>query len=610
MSMIYTWVDGSDTSYRKLRDSYTHKKGVSARERNHGELRYSIKSVRKYMPWYKGQIYIVTPGMKPQWINEEPEIKIINQNDIIPKHLQPTFNTNIIELYLHKIPGITEYFVHMNDDYLINKPLQPTDFFSQGKKFNIFLGNPVINKDLSGGIWRRSVKYTDKKLDQKFGQKSRKFLQHAPYIYHQDMYKLVHLLFKQEISQMTHKFRNQNDLLPPYILLYSNAEISLFPSEFKYNWGLHFQLNKSISELEKHPLYSKAHFICLNDDDGNRNTVEEINNAMEKILQGNPMSMASQGNPTPTANIFNNTDTLYGYDTDSLSLKVHTIQDCLRLCKQKGYSGFVTYQNKAYFKGHSPQVCLQKKYYNKDRTMYLVEKKNQTIPSISMYYINLDSDIERRKFFENNANRLKFEKIVRFAGIDGKTCNPTELKKQNYITQTKVTKWGNLGCYVTHLKLWEKLLLEKNSQYAIIFEDDVKINYTAAEYNQIIQDVLLQLPDDWDFVNLNGTGKIIGKEVGENVVKVNNKDISGTNVGLTNYMIKISSIPEFIKQFKPCNRKFINNVATIDAELRRSFNVINGYFFKQAYDERKKSFINNKPLVSTGDFKSTRNARN
>ena len=99
ISIVYTWVDGSDTEYRKFRDSYSKSKGLSSRDRDNDELKYSLRSLKQYMPWHKGKIFIVHPGMKPKWFSETSDIIWINQNDIIPQNLVPTFNTNVIELF-------------------------------------------------------------------------------------------------------------------------------------------------------------------------------------------------------------------------------------------------------------------------------------------------------------------------------------------------------------------------------------------------------------------------------------------------------------------------------------------------------------------------------
>ena len=39
ISIVYTWVDGSDEDYRKLRDSYSKSKGVTSRDRCNDELK-------------------------------------------------------------------------------------------------------------------------------------------------------------------------------------------------------------------------------------------------------------------------------------------------------------------------------------------------------------------------------------------------------------------------------------------------------------------------------------------------------------------------------------------------------------------------------------------
>eukprot|EP01052_Picozoa_sp_SAG31_P009333 SAG31_NODE_488_length_14964_cov_56.443458_5_plen_100_part_00 len=40
----------------------------------------------------------------------------------------PQFNTNAIEQWLWRLPGLTaETFVHMNDDYIFTAPIEPQD---------------------------------------------------------------------------------------------------------------------------------------------------------------------------------------------------------------------------------------------------------------------------------------------------------------------------------------------------------------------------------------------------------------------------------------------------------------------------------------------------
>ena len=48
--LVYTWVNGSTYEYQKLREAAGGPKAVGgARDRDNGELRFSLRSVRKFM---------------------------------------------------------------------------------------------------------------------------------------------------------------------------------------------------------------------------------------------------------------------------------------------------------------------------------------------------------------------------------------------------------------------------------------------------------------------------------------------------------------------------------------------------------------------------------
>jgi len=146
ISIVYTWVNGSDPIHLEQKSKYNGGiKKVDNRDRSVDELRYSLRSVLKNLPWHKGKIFIVTPGQTPDWLDPSYDrIQIINQEDILPKKdingndVNPTFNSFAIEWYLDQIPGVTEQFIQLNDDYFINHPLHPSYFFyGSGESYDI-----------------------------------------------------------------------------------------------------------------------------------------------------------------------------------------------------------------------------------------------------------------------------------------------------------------------------------------------------------------------------------------------------------------------------------------------------------------------------------------
>lgn len=98
----------------------------------------------KYAPWVRN-IYIVTNGQIPSWLNlSHPKIHIVTHTAIFSNqtHL-PTFASPSIESNIHRIPGLSDHFLYLNDDTMFGQPVYPEDFYTESKGQNVFLSWPV-----------------------------------------------------------------------------------------------------------------------------------------------------------------------------------------------------------------------------------------------------------------------------------------------------------------------------------------------------------------------------------------------------------------------------------------------------------------------------------
>ncbi|XP_073972252.1 N-acetylglucosamine-1-phosphate transferase subunits alpha and beta isoform X3 [Rhodnius prolixus] len=113
------------------------------------ELRYCLRSLEQHAPWIR-YIYIVTNGQIPYWLNlENKRIRLVTHEDIfIYKSHLPTFSSPSIETHVHRIPGLSEKFLYLNDDLLIGQDIWPEDFISPVTGQKIYLSWPV--PDCSG----------------------------------------------------------------------------------------------------------------------------------------------------------------------------------------------------------------------------------------------------------------------------------------------------------------------------------------------------------------------------------------------------------------------------------------------------------------------------
>lgn len=130
IDFVVLWVDETDEEWQRLRKRYT-KVEFDDRYlyRDYGTFHYWFRMVEKNAPWVN-KIHLVTQGHVPRWLNlEHPKLNLIKHEDYIPKEYLPTFNSNVIELNLHRLQELSENFVLFNDDMFLIKPVHPSDFY-------------------------------------------------------------------------------------------------------------------------------------------------------------------------------------------------------------------------------------------------------------------------------------------------------------------------------------------------------------------------------------------------------------------------------------------------------------------------------------------------
>lgn len=137
IDVIYTWVDDTDPQWRRERAGVTPEGGSLAtdalsrsRTIDHGELRYSLRSLSSFASWVR-HIWIVTSGQVPSWLDlDHPKVTIVTHKEIFTdSSVLPTFNSHAIESQLHHIDGLAEHFIYLNDDVFFGRPVAPELFF-------------------------------------------------------------------------------------------------------------------------------------------------------------------------------------------------------------------------------------------------------------------------------------------------------------------------------------------------------------------------------------------------------------------------------------------------------------------------------------------------
>ena len=132
----------------------------------------------------------------------------------------------------------------------------------------------------------------------------------------------------------------------------------------------------------------------------------------------------------------------------------------------------------------------------------LVRDKNKAAYKLKglphIYWINLDSDVERREYMEEQFDYWQIKNHTRIEGIDAREDDPSVHLKGRIPDQ--VTS-GELGCCMSHLKAIKEFYENSDDDYCIIAEDDVDLDI-ARYWNFTWTEFFSLLPYDWDCVQM------------------------------------------------------------------------------------------------------------
>lgn len=172
IDFVVTWVDMNDPAWQEDYRTYSgNAKGGNAtsvaRFRDYGLLRYWFRSVETFCPWVH-RIFFVTCGQHPDWLRRDHErLTLVDHRDYIPEAALPTFNSSLIEMFLHRIPGLSEHFVYFNDDVFPISPVDQTRFFRDGLPCDI----AAFRLNLGIGLWAKCLKNNLRIINHRFDKR-------------------------------------------------------------------------------------------------------------------------------------------------------------------------------------------------------------------------------------------------------------------------------------------------------------------------------------------------------------------------------------------------------------------------------------------------------
>jgi hypothetical protein len=279
IDLVYTWVDGSEHDWIQQRIQHGsqdyHADAVDeSRFLNRDELKYSLRSVSYYASFFR-HIFIVTNGQIPRWLNTNCDrISIVTHNDIFrdPDGSLPTFNSHSIESNLHKIPGLCEHFVYLNDDMLFCDFISKKDLFGSQGNPHIFLNKEhnfdFFAPDLSITPFQNAGRNTTQLIFKEFGKVPSRKVKHAPYANLKSVLNEIETRYYASLLETERsKFRSHSDVslpasLGPYWALASGKSVEDDLETTTVELSSRLDMSLALVRLL---VFRDKQFLCLND---------------------------------------------------------------------------------------------------------------------------------------------------------------------------------------------------------------------------------------------------------------------------------------------------------------------------------------------------------
>tara|TARA_R100001163_G_C5067780_1_gene207184 strand:+ start:1458 stop:2210 length:753 start_codon:yes stop_codon:yes gene_type:complete len=185
--------------------------------------------------------------------------------------------------------------------------------------------------------------------------------------------------------------------------------------------------------------------------------------------------------------------------------------------------------------------------------------------NIDYFIILLESELDRVDHVNNTIKSIIHDINIRNA-IDGRKLTNNQITSlisegylyPNYKVNPRLQipfKKGQIGCALSHIKLWESIANNgnnKDSDYFVIMEDDIIL---FNNFKLLIKSIIDELPDDFDYCNLYRHPKFRNKNELENQeLKIKNK-FTITKCfptwGTVCYLISKKGAEKFINLCKP-----------------------------------------------------------
>jgi hypothetical protein len=221
---VYLWVDDGDPAWARRRADRRHQVGQQvdvdvdpSRHRQFDELRYSLRSLARNAPWIR-QIHLITDQQRPSWLRTEgTNLRVVDHRDFLPDSALPTFNSHAITAGIHRLSGLADHVLLMNDDVFLGRPVPPDRFFGPGGQPRFFLSWSGFDRSGTTAL-ERARHHTASVVEAATGRVPTRVLRHTPIALSKPLLESLAQEFSHQwTSTVQSPFRSPDDIVPEWL---------------------------------------------------------------------------------------------------------------------------------------------------------------------------------------------------------------------------------------------------------------------------------------------------------------------------------------------------------------------------------------------------------
>ena len=300
IDVVYTWVDGEDPAWLERKSRALQENGwvaqVNGQTANDSryvtrdELRYSLRSLHAFAPWVR-HVFLVTDDQVPAWLDAAaPGLTLVSHREIFGDTGRlPTFNSQAIESRLHRIPGLAEHFLYLNDDVFLGRPVAPETFFTPGGLTRFFPSTAVVDsapRRPNDPPANSAGKNNRRLIQEAFGRVLTRKMMHTPHPSRRSVIAEIELRFAEHVEATArHQFRHPDDiaLLSSLQQYYAYLTGRATPGDIRY---LYTDVADPVTPFRLSRLLHARHLdvFCLNDTDSDAAAAAEQDEMLAEFL--------------------------------------------------------------------------------------------------------------------------------------------------------------------------------------------------------------------------------------------------------------------------------------------------------------------------------------